>query len=173
MRSDLFNEELKNLKITISASALKLMEEESSRAKFTETGGVIAGTGSIETGKVHISHASLPGPRARATRYFFQHDRKYCQKFLDDLAIQSSGKIDYLGEWHKHFELVPRPSGTDVKTLMSIAENSDYHVRRPLLLIIGVNNRSDSLRVFVTDKSRKLIPTDWKKYIEVEENIND
>lgn len=50
--------ELKNLKITISPSALELMEKESARAKYTETGGVIAGSGGVESRKIHISHAS-------------------------------------------------------------------------------------------------------------------
>lgn len=155
-----------NIKISISASALDLMEKESARAKYTETGGVIAGIGSTEAGEIHISHASLPGPRAKATRYFFQHDREFCQKFLDDLAVQNNGKIDYLGEWHKHFEADPYPSGRDARTLLNIAENSDYHVDQPLLLIIGINNRSDSLRVYLASKTGKLIPAEWEKYVE-------
>lgn len=156
-----------NLKISISASALELMEEESARSKYTETGGVIAGDGSAESGEIHISHASLPGPRAKATRYSFQHDREFCQKFLDDLAAESNGTIDYLGEWHKHFELNPYPSGRDAKTLFSIAENRDYHVNQPLLLIIGINNQRSSLRVFVTKNPERLVLADWEELIEI------
>lgn len=162
MRDSYVPSNLVNLKVSISFAALKLMEQESARSKYTETGGVVAGFGSAETGNIHISHASLPGSGAKATRYSFQHDRKFCQKFLDDLAAQTNGKIDYLGEWHKHFERDPRPSGIDVRTMISISENSDYHVSQPLLLIIGINNRSNSLRVFTTCKTGKLTLTRWK-----------
>lgn len=155
-----------NIKVSILAAALELMEKESARSQYAETGGVVAGFGSAENGELHISHASLPGPRARATRYSFQHDREFCQKFLDDLATQSNGKIDYLGEWHKHFEINPRPSGRDMRTMISIAENSAYHVNQPLLLIIGMNNRRNSLRVFATCKTEKLILTEWEECIE-------
>lgn len=158
---------MKNLKISISASALELIEKESAHAKYTETGGVIAGDGSVESGKIHISHASLPGPRAKATRYSFQHDREFCQKFLDDLAAESNGKIDYLGEWHKHFEVNPYPSGRDARTLFSIAENRDYHVDQPLLLIIGISNQRNSLRIFVTENAGRLVLADWEERIEI------
>lgn len=166
MRNYYVSSNLINLKVSISAAALELMELESARSRYAETGGVVAGFGSAENGEIHISHASLPGPRARATRYSFQHDREFCQKFLDELAAQSNGKIDYLGEWHKHFERNPRPSGRDVRTMVSISENSDYHVSQPLLLIIGINNRSNSLRVFATCKTGKLILTEWKESAE-------
>lgn len=165
MRNYYVSSNLINLKVGISAAALELMEQESGRSRYAETGGVVAGFGSAENGEIHISHASLPGPRARATRYSFQHEREFCQKFLDELAAQSNGKIDYLGEWHKHFERDPRPSGRDVKTMVSISENSDYHVSQPLLLIIGINNRSSSLRVFVANKTGNLTLIEWEKYV--------
>ena len=166
MRNYYVSSNLINLKVSISAAALELMEKESAHSRYAETGGVIAGFGSAENGEIHISHASQPGPKAKATRYSFQHDREFCQKFLDDLAAQTNGKIDYLGEWHKHFERDPRPSGRDVRTMISISENSDYHIKHPLLLIIGISNRSNSLRVFATCKTGKLILTGWEERVE-------
>ena len=155
-----------NLRISILSEALKVkIETESARSKFTETGGVIAGTGSIATGKIQITHASLPGPKAQASRYTFNRDSVFCQNFLDKLASNSNGRIDYLGEWHKHFEITPIPSYKDKNALFEIAESPYYHVNQPLLLIIGNSNKRRSLRVFIThEETRRLILVDWEEF---------
>jgi integrative and conjugative element protein (TIGR02256 family) len=151
-----------NVKIKIATSALEVIEKASVAAKYAETGGVLAGIGSIEQNEVIITNASLPGSKAKASRYFFQHDREFCQAFLDDLAAQTNGSIDYLGEWHKHFENVPNPSSTDIRTLTKIARNSDYHISFPLLLIIGQSNLRFSLRTFVIDNKEFFRPIKWE-----------
>jgi integrative and conjugative element protein (TIGR02256 family) len=151
----------KTCRLLIHSSVLEFIETESAKALRTETGGVLAGFGDATAGEVHVTHASRPGPRARRTMFSFARDTEYCQEFLDSVARQSGGAIDYLGEWHKHHEHVPRPSGQDVTTSAKIALSSDYHVSECLLLIVGESNRRTSLRAFVVDSSGASRRTNW------------
>ena len=149
-------------RLMIHASVLDLLERESAKALRTETGGVIAGRGDLESAEVHVTHASKPGPRARRTMFSFSRDTNYCQQFLDRLAVGSDGEIDYLGEWHKHHEDVPRPSGRDIATSSEIAFDTDYHVKLCLLFIIGRSNKRDSLRAFVVDSAGCTTKIEWE-----------
>jgi integrative and conjugative element protein (TIGR02256 family) len=149
-------------KVCIHREAMAFVERESAVSPRTETGGVLAGRGSLEAGEVHITHASGPGPRARRTRYSFARDTPFCQRFLDEVAIGTGSHVDYVGEWHKHHEAVPRPSWRDVRTAAEIADNPDYHVRLCLLLIIGESNRRSALRAFVVDEFGEVAEVAWE-----------
>jgi integrative and conjugative element protein (TIGR02256 family) len=146
----------------IHSSVLDFLEQESANAFRTETGGVLAGRGDLTKGEVHVTHASKPGPRARRAMFSFSRDTGYCQQFLDEIAAQSHGQIDYLGEWHKHHEDSPRPSWRDIATSTDIALESDYHVDLCLLLIIGKSNRRRSLRAFIVDREGVMAKVAWE-----------
>lgn len=148
-------------RLLIDSSVLDFIEAEASKATRTETGGVLAGRGRLLTDEVHISQASKSGPRARRTMYSFARDTIFCQQFLDRVAIESEGQIDYLGEWHKHHEAEPRPSWKDIKTAKDIALNPDYHVELCLMLIIGRSNHRSSLRAFVVYPSGAAEKIGW------------
>lgn len=148
-------------RVVIEEAVLEFIEAESRKSPRTETGGVVAGRGSLNEGEVDLTHASGPGPKARRTRYSFVRDKEYCQAFLDRVAVESQGEVDYLGEWHKHHEVEPRPSGTDVRTAADIARSPDYHVSLCLLLIIGKTDCRESLRVFVVHPSGALVKAQW------------
>ena len=137
-----------NCTVRICESVLCFIESEAAKAGKHETGGIIAGKGSYEENNIVITHASSSGPKAVKKRNFFSRDVFYCQRLLDQWANMSKGKIDYLGEWHKHFEEKPHPSPLDLDTMSRIAFARDYHINNPVLLIIGSSNNIDSLRVF-------------------------
>ena len=149
-------------RLMIHSSVLEFIEQESAKAHRTETGGVLAGCGDLRTAEVHVTHASKPGPKAHRTMFSFSRDTNYCQRFLDKLAVDSGGEIDYLGEWHKHHEDVPKPSGRDITTSSEIALNPDYHVRLCLLFIVGRSNERNSLRAFVVDSAGVTTRIEWE-----------
>ena len=149
------------IKVFIHEDALAIIEGESKKSPRTETGGVLAGRGSLEEGEIHITHASEPGPRAYRTRLNFERDTIFCQHYLDEVASRSGGLVDYVGEWHKHHERVPRPSWRDTRTAAEIAGNPDYHVSLCLLLIIGESNRRASLRAFVVNAFGGVSEVKW------------
>lgn len=134
--------------VRICESVLYFIESEAAKAGKYETGGIIAGNGSFEESNIVITRASSSGPKAVKKRNFFSRDVFYCQRLLDQWAIMSKGKTDYLGEWHKHFEEKPHPSPLDLDTINRIAFDGNYHINRPILLIIGSSNHRDSLSSF-------------------------
>lgn len=148
--------------ISIKENVVDFLEQQARCGANQETGGIIAGLGSVEEGIVLISHASESGPTASRGPTFFSRDTAYCQRIVDEWASQSSGEIDYLGEWHKHFEDDPKPSARDLETLEGIVRDPDYHVTRALLLIIGNSNTRASLRMFLIDHKGRCAPMDWQ-----------
>lgn len=147
--------------IIIEECVLEFIEAESRKSPKTETGGVVAGRGSLTEGWVVLTHASGPGPKAKRTRSSFARDKDYCQAFLNRAAAESQGEIDYLGEWHKHHEAEPWPSGTDVRTTADIARSPTYHVSLCLLLIMGKSDCRESLRVFVVHPDGAFDKAQW------------
>lgn len=151
-----------NCTISIKENVLSFLEEQARCATNQESGGIIGGLGSVDEGIIVISHASDGGPAASRCPTFFSRDTAYCQRIVDEWASQSSGKIDYLGEWHKHFENSPKPSLRDLETLEGIARNPDYHVATAILLIIGNSNTRSSLRIFLIDNRGRCASMDWQ-----------
>ncbi len=151
-----------NLCLKIEEKVLDFIETQSSKSKSVETGGIIAGKGSFEEKLIIVTHASEEGPKAVKKDRFFSRDTVHCQKLVNKWAANSFGKIDYLGEWHKHFEENPRPSAQDKNTMRRIAESKDYHINVTLLLIIGISNNRNSLQVFLIDSKGKVSKVQWE-----------
>jgi integrative and conjugative element protein (TIGR02256 family) len=116
----------------ISAAAYDFMVSESENMAPHETGGLLVGT--IEADCVCIEVATGPGPNAVHLPHRFKRDGKYSQEVLDDVVQGSEGMIDYLGEWHSHSQDMG-PSILDMKSMLWIAKNPDYHVQTPILLL--------------------------------------
>lgn len=149
-------------RVSVTREVLDFLECQAADATRHETGGIIAGSGSVDEGTVVVSRASDGGPAASSTLTSFSRDTRHCQALLDGWAGESTGRIDYLGEWHKHFENEPSPSRRDICTLASIARDQAYHVAAPILFIIGQSNSRSSLRVFLIDAEACCAATDWE-----------
>ena len=121
--------------VKILGNAHELMITESTGRRNVETGGILLGF--IESNSLIVTHASLPGPNAIHKRAYFVRDKKFCQEYLDRIHREFAGKVHYIGEWHKHLELNPSPSRTDINSLTSIAIQPNYEVHRPLLILCG------------------------------------
>jgi integrative and conjugative element protein (TIGR02256 family) len=152
-------------RLIISSAVLEFIEGEAQSAVLTETGGVLVGRGNFASGEMLITGASGPGPLARKTKYSFARDTQYCQRYLDKAAKDSSGLVDYAGEWHKHHEIAPWPSWQDITTIKKIAASQDYHVTIPVLLIIGQSNLRESLRAFAVREIGGLMIIEWEPEI--------
>jgi integrative and conjugative element protein (TIGR02256 family) len=121
-------------KICFSPEALKVFEKEIETFFPLESGGVLLGNVDLDNDTIFVSKASGGGPKAVHEEVFFQADAQYVDMVIDMEYGNSNGKVVYLGEWHTHPQVLPVPSGIDLRSLAEIAYSADLHA---ILLIIG------------------------------------
>lgn len=107
---------------------------ESKKARRVETGGPLVGYVS-EEGFLVVTDATGPGPRAKQERYSVTIDGKHAQSFCDRINFRSHGRIDYVGDWHRHTGMSLRPSGEDALAVRTMAEFEFSPTKHPISLI--------------------------------------
>lgn len=118
--------------VLLASSALQSMIEESTRHFPDETGGILVGC--MRDDKYEVGFAVGPGPRAIHRHAYFLRDGNFSQKNLEVIYEQSAGAYDYIGEWHSH-PVLSGPSPRDRESMRWIAQNEDFNLDRPLLII--------------------------------------
>ena len=98
----------------------------------TEAGGQLFGAVNGTT----ISIVDATGPRRtdRRSRCSYIPDRKAEQREIDGRFAVG---LHFLGDWHTHPELLPTPSGTDLRNMRECVKRSKRAVSGFLLLIVG------------------------------------
>lgn len=129
-----------SVQVSIDGKTIEYLQSLVARNTPVETGGVLAGCKDAH-GNFHITHASDSGPNAKKSVRGFFKDVPYCQQFLDDLYVQSSGNTVYLGEWHSHPNSDNRPSTTDINSLSDIAIQDNYLIDNPVMIILSSNGK--------------------------------
>lgn len=102
-----------------------------------ETGGILIGY--VDEGRrAIVVEATGPGPGAEQSRTIFRRDVEYVQAELDRASAALGERGGYLGEWHSHLQANPRPSPTDITSLMGIAGAPHYLTDCPVMVIAGL-----------------------------------
>lgn len=127
-------------KVFYKKQAIEVFQSEIEKFDGLESGGVLIGY--IEDDVLIVDKASGGGPNAIHEELYFRADPNYVDMFIDMEIANSGGELRYLGEWHTHPQIKPKPSELDLQSLYEIAESSgDFCV----LLIIGAINSQTSL----------------------------
>jgi integrative and conjugative element protein (TIGR02256 family) len=124
------------IQIIISEAALKYMENEISRGPSLETGGILIGYDD-QAGRIYVETASGPGPKAIRETASFSRDVEYCQAIVDDNYRKYGDKGLYVGEWHYHPSSNNQPSNLDLLSLTKIAEQKEYVLDKPIMIIFS------------------------------------
>ncbi|ASK19254.1 peptidase [Halomonas sp. N3-2A] len=82
-----------------------------------------------------VHQVSEPGKGDIRRRYFVDRRGPHHQAAVEDAFSRSSGRLQYLGEWHTHPEDVPSPSSTDLNSWKRYLIADEPMV----LLIVGKN----------------------------------
>ncbi len=127
---------LRNKKVFIGEEAYELMKHECKGPMSVETGGILIGH-MTEKGNYVILRATQPGPNAVKTQMSFERDEKFCQKELENALKELGSKGIYLGEWHYHPKGSNFPSGVDIRSLTEIAQQENYRIDKPILIILS------------------------------------
>ncbi|MBD2869292.1 Mov34/MPN/PAD-1 family protein [Paenibacillus arenilitoris] len=103
-----------------------------------ESGGILFGR--VYADKVIIESVSVPSGEDKSGRYYFYRNVKKAQKLVNEKWDESSGEVIYLGEWHTHPELIPKPSLTDRRLLANMMRDTKMDIDFLLMVIVGINN---------------------------------
>lgn len=128
-------EKLKRIKIYLDSNIKESIVKEIKCNPDIETGGIIIGY-FIEGRILKITDTSLPGKNAKKERASFIKDAEFCQNFLNEISLSDQRKA-YVGEWHYHPSGSADPSNTDLLSLNSIAEQSEYLLDEPIMIIVS------------------------------------
>jgi integrative and conjugative element protein (TIGR02256 family) len=123
---------MQKMKVHYHHSALDVFHNEVAKFGTMETGGVLLGW--LENEIIVVAKATDSGPNAIHEKIYFRADSNYIDMVIDMEHANSNGKLSYVGEWHTHPQMNPKPSQIDLNSLDEIVESSG---RVNLLLIIG------------------------------------
>jgi integrative and conjugative element protein (TIGR02256 family) len=129
-------QKLEEKKVYMLRGAYEFAKKESSASKDIETGGMLLGYRAGD-GKYMITKSTGPGPKAVRTAARFEKDTEYCQGEIEKTFIELGEKGLYLGEWHYHIIGGNSPSGIDIKSLTEIAEQENYRIDKPIMVIFS------------------------------------
>jgi integrative and conjugative element protein (TIGR02256 family) len=116
-------------------SVMTTIRFEVAKAPKVETGGALAGYITSENLLI-ITHASGPGPRAELRPTSVLIDGQHAHRFCTNLHERSSGRLDYVGDWHRHPGWSPlRASDQDLSAMMTIKEANCCSVPFPITAI--------------------------------------
>lgn len=144
----------------VPLSAMEMMVEEMRLRRWRETGGVVFGyiVAGVECQLV-VTQVTGPGSRARHGFRTFAPDGAYCQAALEKVYRESGAVVSYLGDWHSHAVGSTRPSLRDVATMRDVAEDEEYRITIPLLLIsrFSLIRRGFHLAAYVFDSNEGVL----------------
>ena len=144
---------LRNRKVFIDEDAYELMKYECKGSMSVETGGILIGH-ITEKGNYVIARATQPGPNAVKTRMSFERDEEFCQRELENALREIGRKGIYLGEWHYHPKGSNFPSGVDIRSLTEIAQQENYRIDKPILIIIS---SASECAITIHDKNSRCV----------------
>ncbi|MGO2236014.1 MAG: CBASS system CD-NTase/cGAS isopeptidase Cap3 [Marinomonas sp.] len=118
-----FGDEHENLVVIMPSALRRFYIYKQLKRESSEAGGVLIGERRGQ--HIVIWDISEPGIGDKRSRYSFDRLGKHHQKKINDAYSHSSGKMQYLGEWHTHPEDHPKPS---------IIDKNTWHNHLPVIL---------------------------------------
>nr|WP_288452806.1 Mov34/MPN/PAD-1 family protein [uncultured Anaerostipes sp.] len=102
-----------------------------------EAGGILLGNYIPSENRYIITEATCPSFWDKRGPNSFIRNKKAAQKIINKRWTESSGTINYLGEWHTHGCDVPTPSNTDIELIQSLYRDKSNVWPNIILIILG------------------------------------
>jgi len=85
----------------------------------------------------HVTAAMPSSSKNKAGRYWVLRDRPSAQLFINMIYKETSGKVNYLGEWHTHPIEIPVPSPDDRSMISGLLKTSVLEIDFLISVIVG------------------------------------
>jgi len=130
--------------IYISDSAVNIMRRFiQNDKKKSESGGILIGQ--IKGNNVYVQKVTIPNQFDKATRHTFTRNKEAAQIILDYEVFNSQNTFTYIGEWHTHPEVIPRPSDQDLRMIKEQYTLGKLNLPFVMLIIQGIKEVSVSI----------------------------
>ena len=103
-----------------------------------ESGGILLGH--VYEDHNEITRITTPGKLDIIGRFFFVRSRLGAQLRINKAWEKSQGTLIYIGEWHTHSELNPKPSLQDKSMIENARGKTIMEIDFLYLIIVGQNN---------------------------------
>ena len=120
--------------LVIGDAQIMKIREISARAHPLETGGILIGRYNEDHDTALVSRVTESPADSKSGPTTFRRGTQGLRGLLK--ALWPRGE-HYLGEWHYHPGVSPRPSSTDTRQMQAIAGDDDFACPEPVLIILG------------------------------------
>jgi integrative and conjugative element protein (TIGR02256 family) len=128
------------------AVAHYLRQHRQARWWHKEAGGQLFG--SIEHRRIVVEEATGPRRSDQRTRHSYVPDRATEQAEILDRHLKG---LHYIGDWHTHPEMWPKPSDLDSASIAECVTKSGHELNGFILIIVGRAEPPAGLYVLVHD----------------------
>jgi integrative and conjugative element protein (TIGR02256 family) len=146
-------------RVLIVRSVLEFIRAEVRRVGKVETGGALVGYQDGPKSLV-VTNASGPGPRSELSPSHVLIDGQYADAFCTRIFENSRGRLDYVGDWHRHVGWSLAASSRDLQAMLAIKESGCCSVDYPVSAIYRL--RPEHMVLYVLQgRSLKRVRTRW------------
>jgi len=125
-------------RLIVRSNVLKLFKKYGQGKKSIESGGILLGH--VCKDHVEITKATTPNRFDSLGPRLFIRSKVGAQVEINTAWKRSNSIMIYLGEWHTHAEINPKPSITDKNTILKLLEKTKMEIDFLYLIIIGHDN---------------------------------
>ncbi|MNQ94124.1 hypothetical protein D3C85_1096250 [compost metagenome] len=129
-----FSSPIAQYAVNLEVAAWSTMVNDCIKAGTHETGGILIGQYGSDRSVALITEVTSRPKDSIFSTVTFQRGAVGLKEIL---ASRWDDGFHYVGEWHFHPGGSPEPSGPDIRAMRSIAANSNYSCREPILIILG------------------------------------
>lgn len=121
--------------VYISSRVVDIFGSYIQRRGENESGGILLGN--VYSDHDEITDVTVPNELDQKGPMFFHRSKAVAQARIDGAWIESCGSLVYLGEWHTHSQIKPRPSSRDLKMVATVFAETVMDLKYLYTIVVG------------------------------------
>jgi integrative and conjugative element protein (TIGR02256 family) len=124
--------------VRISPNVLNVFKKYEQYPGRRESGGILLGYAYDDYDE--IVKVTTPSRMDFRSLFFFNRSKRPAQFHINKSWLKSSGTLIFLGEWHTHCEVNPKPSQIDRNMIKKVFTETIMDISYLYLIIVGLND---------------------------------
>ena len=145
-----YREPKSGLTVSIAPPVLRLFESSRQRLWQRERGGVLFAESIGTSGWLEIVDATIPHADDRSGWNWLKLNHQRC---LDEISDRYTRGLHFVGYWHTHPELTPKPSARDITVLQRNLHEGGVPLQKLIAVIVGTDRAATGLCVATISKA--------------------